>query len=173
MIRYRLVCSRNHEFDAWFASSAAYEAQESGDQLVCPHCGDKVVTRAIMAPRISKSAKSAAASQRHGFHDQTPQTDDTNTADTIPSPPAPALRPSGPEVQHLKSALSELHALRQKILSKSEYVGPRFADEARRIHEEEAPDRAIHGEATAEEVRELTEDGIDVTPIPRLPEDNN
>ena len=57
------------------------------------------------------------------------------------------------------------------MLAKSEYVGPRFAEEARKIHFEEAPNRGIHGEATREEVAELAEDGVDVLPLPRLPDE--
>ena len=62
-------------------------------------------------------------------------------------------------------------AIRDKVKAEAEYVGPRFADEARRIHFEEAPNRGIYGEATREEVTSLAEDGIDVTPLPPLPED--
>ena len=173
MIRYRLVCSRNHEFDAWFASSSAYDSQEKAGHLSCPQCGDSSITRAVMAPRISRSAKHGSSGEPPGNDPHAPPLGEPNSG--MPASPhaAPALRPRGSEGQRLKSALSELHALREKILSKSEYVGPRFSEEARRIHHEEAPDRAIHGEATAEEVRELVEDGIEVAPIPRLPEDGN
>jgi hypothetical protein len=66
-----------------------------------------------------------------------------------------------------------MRKLRDEMLAKSDYVGPRFAEEARRIHNEEAPPRGIHGEATADEVAELKEEGVKVYPVPVLPDDHN
>ena len=54
----------------------------------------------------------------------------------------------------------------QQIISQTENVGPRFAEEARRIHHGEAPERAIRGQASAEETRELLDEGIAVLPLP-------
>lgn len=67
----------------------------------------------------------------------------------------------------------KLRALREKIVAETEYVGDRFANEARRIHDNEAEPRAIHGEATADEISGLVEDGIDFMPLPNLPEEHN
>lgn len=78
-----------------------------------------------------------------------------------------------PESERLRTMMREMRSLRDQILAKSEYVGPRFAEEARRIHFEEAPDRAIHGEATADDVKSLADDGVDVMPLPQLPDDQN
>ncbi len=64
-------------------------------------------------------------------------------------------------------------ALRRKVISEADYVGDRFAEEARRIHFEEADPRAIYGEATRDEVAGLIEDGVDFLPLPRMPEDAN
>lgn len=58
MIRYRLICSQDHEFDAWFRDGAGYDRQIKRQQVSCPHCGDVDVAKAIMAPGISKSANS-------------------------------------------------------------------------------------------------------------------
>ena len=66
-----------------------------------------------------------------------------------------------------------MRKLRAEIESKSEYVGPRFSEEARKIHYEEAPARGIHGEATADEAKALKEEGIEFYPLPILPEDQN
>ncbi len=76
-----------------------------------------------------------------------------------------------PEAVALRHVHSMLKAVREKVLAEAEYVGPRFAEDARRIHFEEAPDRGIYGEATREDVISLAEDGIDVTPLPPLPDD--
>jgi hypothetical protein len=69
--------------------------------------------------------------------------------------------------------LQQLKSMRDKILADAEYVGPRFAEEARKIHHEEASGRGIYGEASPDEVKELASEGIDVFPIPVLPEDHN
>ena len=66
-----------------------------------------------------------------------------------------------------------MRKLRAEIEAKSEYVGPRFSEEARKIHYEEAPARGIHGEATADEAKALKEEGIEFFPLPILPEDQN
>jgi hypothetical protein len=63
--------------------------------------------------------------------------------------------------------------LREEVHAKAEYVGGRFAEEARRIHFDESPERGIYGEASAEEVQSLAEDGVPFLPLPRLPEDMN
>lgn len=128
MIRYRLVCSRNHEFDAWFASSSAYDSQEKAGHLSCPQCGDSSITRAVMAPRISRSAKHGSSGEPPGNAAHSPPLGEPNSG--MPASPhaAPALRPRGSEGQRLKSALSELHALREKSSrnpNTSDLVSPR------------------------------------------------
>jgi hypothetical protein len=65
-----------------------------------------------------------------------------------------------------EAALAEL---RRKVEENSEYVGLEFATEARRIHEGEAPERAIYGEAKLDDARRLIEDGVPVAPLPFLP----
>ena len=66
-----------------------------------------------------------------------------------------------------------LRRLRAEVEKNAEYVGPRFAEEARKMHYDEVEKRGIYGEATLEEARELHEEGIEFYPLPRLPEDHN
>ena len=66
-----------------------------------------------------------------------------------------------------------MRQLREEVIAKSEYVGPRFAEEARKIHNEEVEQRGIYGEASPTEVKELVDDGVEVYPLPVLPEDHN
>lgn len=69
-----------------------------------------------------------------------------------------------------KSAAEQfLSQLRSHVEKNSDYVGPRFASEARRMHLGETPERAIHGEAAPEEARSLIEDGVPVLPLPFKP----
>ena len=86
---------------------------------------------------------------------------------------APAVRPARKEEAALRSPATPveeaLAALRRQVEENSEYVGMNFAAEARRIHEGDAPERAIHGEARMDEAKKLVEDGIPVAPLPFLP----
>jgi hypothetical protein len=157
MIRYRLKCEKRHEFEAWFASGATYERQAKRGLVTCPRCGTDKVQKALMTPRISKGKDSKR---------KRPE----KTAEAVATAP-------GPAETHRVAAHGELAAamrkLRTEIEAKSEYVGPRFPEEARKIHYEEVPARGIHGEATSDEARALIEEGIEFFPLPVLPEDQN
>jgi hypothetical protein len=149
MIRYRLKCDRRHEFDAWFASGSAFDRQAKRKLISCPRCGSEKVEKALMAPRVAKSGKRKV----------------------------PEKNPAAPAASQRVAAHGELaqamRKLRAEIEAKSENVGPRFPEEARKIHYEEAPARGIHGEATREEAQALREEGIEFFPLPILPEDQN
>ena len=157
MILYRLKCRRGHEFEAWFASSVAFDKQEKRGQLSCPGCGTSNVSKALMAPNVPKRTKRKAAAKK-------------------PAEKPAAAEAAKPETQRVAAhheLASAMRKLRAEIESKSEYVGPRFSEEARRIHYEESPARGIHGEATADEAKALKEEGIEFYPLPILPEDQN
>ncbi|WP_395673607.1 DUF1178 family protein [Inquilinus sp.] len=137
MILYELRCEAGHGFEAWFRNSGTYDAQVAAGEVNCPVCGSGSVEKALMAPAIGKrSAKG------------TPAEDGRRTHTTM------------------GEARRELEALRRKIEENCEYVGDRFADEARKIHYEESQHRDIYGEATEAEARELEEEGIGVARIP-------
>lgn len=169
MIRYRLKCEKRHEFEAWFASSAAFDRQTKRGQIACPRCGSPKVHKTLMAPNIIKGVKRARAGK--GAEKVAEQT----AAETPATAPKPA--PPPPNELHRLAAHGELakamRKLRTEIEAKSEYVGPRFSEEARKIHYEEAPQRGIYGEATREEAQALSEEGIEFFPLPPLPEDHN
>ena len=86
-------------------------------------------------------------------------------------PPAPAAPAAAPAERPKTYAL--LRKLRAELTANSDYVGPKFPEESRKIHFDEAPARAIHGEASVEEARELNEEGVPVFPLPPLPEDHS
>jgi hypothetical protein len=159
MIRYQLNCAEGHTFEAWFSSSKGYEAQVRRKQVTCPVCGTADVKKAIMSPRVAR-----ARSRKTPVPAEAP---------VVPSSPAPVREPQHMLNGEQRKLLAQMRQLRDEMLSKSDYVGPRFAEEARRIHNEEAPARGIHGEATPEEVAELKEEGVEVYPVPLLPEDHN
>jgi hypothetical protein len=134
MILYELKCAKEHQFEGWFPSGAAYEAQLAARELSCPLCGDRKIDKAVMAPRIGKA----------------------------PAAPTPATRMA----MNAKAALTEL---RKKIEADCDYVGPEFAEEARRIHYGETAERGIYGEASDEQAQGLLDEGIAVAKIPWLP----
>lgn len=150
MIRYDLKCARGCRFDAWFRDSAGFEAERDGGRLTCPHCGAGGVDRALMAPAVSSGRAERAKAERGA------------------APAQEAARPalSAPPEHPLHQALA---ALRGRLEREADYVGPRFADEARRMHEGEIEARAIWGEATLAEAEALLEDGAPVAPLPPLP----
>ena len=156
MIRYRLNCKKGHQFEGWFASSTAFDRQAKRGDVTCPRCGTSKVSKALMAPSIAKGGK--------------PKRRAKNVSD---QPGTETTKPDTQRVAAHKELASAMRKLRAEIEAKSEYVGTRFPEEARKIHYEESPARGIHGEATAEEAKSLSEEGIEFFPLPTLPEDHN
>ena len=137
MIVFDLKCGAGHVFEAWFGSSVDYEDQQARKLIQCPVCGDGTVGKAVMAPRIGSGASDDA--------------------------PAPVASGPAPEMKALLGAMAHLQA---KMLETSEWVGRRFADEARAIHLGESEQRSIHGEATPAEAAALRDEGVEVMPLP-------
>lgn len=90
---------------------------------------------------------------------------DSKGIERVPSAPRLNLSHSVPAPDP-RAVQAKLLALLRQAVAQSEDVGERFAEEARRIHYDEAPERAIRGTSTAEEYAELIEEGIDVLPLP-------
>jgi hypothetical protein len=156
MIKYRLRCARGHEFETWFQNISAYDTLAKRGQLTCATCGSPKVEKAMMAPRIGKAGAVATVESA-----APPQVAEAATT----------IQPSdNPELQGMRAALK---ALRAEVIANADYVGPRFAEEARRMHDDEAPVRGIYGEASMDDVRELLEDGISILPLPPAPDDHN
>jgi hypothetical protein len=164
MIRYNLRCDGGHGFESWFQSSSAYEAQEKRKLVNCPICGSSAVERAIMAPQIVS---------RKGRESATPV-----PVPAPPTTPAPTQTTEGaPSTQLLMAQERELRAklkeLRDHIVKNADNVGERFPTEARKMHYGDIEHRPIYGEASPDEARALIEEGVEVAPLPVLPEDRN
>jgi len=160
MIRYTLRCDRGHAFESWFQSSSAYESQEKRKLVNCPDCGSAKVERAIMAPQIvSKKGREAAA--------------------PAPAPaPAPAGDAAAPASTPLLMAQerelrAKLKELRDHIVKNADNVGERFPNEARKMHYGDIEHRPIYGEASPDEARALIDEGVEVSPLPVLPDHRN
>jgi hypothetical protein len=146
LIRYDLICSKGHEFDGWFANSDAYDKQAKRGMISCSHCGVNRIEKQIMAPGIPAKGNRKSESQ---------------------------AMTAGPVDPRAAALMQVMRDYRKHVTENSENVGNKFADEARKIHFKEVKERPIYGEATADDAKALIEDGIDVHPIPRLPEDGN
>ena len=62
MMVFDLVCSKGHNFREWFSGNTDYDARKKDKRLICPSCGDKDVSKAIMAPNV-KTTSSAPEPQ--------------------------------------------------------------------------------------------------------------
>ncbi len=159
MIRYQLRCELGHPFESWFQSSAAYETQERRKLVSCPACGSSKVERAIMAPQIVS---------KKDHHGAAP----APAAEAAPAPaPAPASTPLMlAQERELRAKLKEL---RDHIVKNADNVGERFPNEARKMHYGDIEHRPIYGEASPDEARALIDEGVEVSPLPILPDDRN
>lgn len=143
MIRYNLTCENDHNFESWFRDSTSCDDQIKLKNVLCPECNTNLVTKALMSPRIPK--KGSSNTQK-------------NTV-----------------LSHGRSNIlnNAIRKIREEIKKNSEYVGKEFPEEARKIHYNESEQRSIYGEASAKDIKELHEEGIDIIHIPNLPDDKN
>ena len=156
MIRYSLRCDRGHAFESWFQSSSAYEQQEKRKLVNCPTCGSDKVERAIMAPQIvSKKG-----------HETPAPAPAASTEVTAPAS-TPLLMAQERELR------AKLKELRDHIVKNADNVGERFPNEARKMHYGDIEHRPIYGEALPDEARALSDEVVEVSPLPVLPEDRN
>ena len=156
MIRYSLRCERGHAFESWFQSSSAYDSQVKRKLVTCPACGSAKVEKSIMAPQIvSKKRRDSAAPAPAASTDVT----------------APASTPL--MMAQERELRAKLRELRDHIVKNADNVGERFSNEARKMHYGDIEHRPIYGEASPDEARSLIEEGVEVSPLPVLPEDRN
>ena len=159
MIRYSLRCDRGHAFESWFQSSSAYEQQEKRKLVNCPTCGSDKVERAIMAPQIvSKKGREIAAPA---------PAESAAPAEVAATESTPLLMAQERELR------AKIKELRDHIVKNADNVGERFPNEARKMHYGDIEHRPIYGEASPDEARALIEEGVEVSPLPVLPEDRN
>jgi hypothetical protein len=144
-----LRCANGHGFEGWFASDDDFMDQNGRGLVECPLCADKVVSRLPSAPRLNLSGARAPDSEAQA---------------TASAPAATPAQP--PQPADLQAAW--LNAVRE-LMARTEDVGPRFAEEARRIHYGESPERGIRGQTSAEERAALNDEGIETfaLPLPR------
>ncbi|MEZ5920778.1 MAG: DUF1178 family protein [Parvularculaceae bacterium] len=138
MIKYQLKCASGCSFEGWFPSSDHFEREADAGRLECPSCGVTEVSRDIMAPALVRRA--SVSSKKSSGEDRAKQMNDAM---------ADAARRA-----------------RDYVEKNFDYVGERFPEEARRIHYGETKERAIYGEATKADAKELVDEGVAVAPLP-------
>jgi hypothetical protein len=168
MIRYSLKCERGHEFESWFQDSASFDRQLKRKLVSCPACDSAKVEKAIMAPQVTRKGRSTRQRAREERIAAASATE-TPVPAAASSLPVPAALMS-PEAQEFRAKLKEL---RDYIKTNADNVGEKFPEEARKMHYGETEHRPIYGEASPDDARALIEEGVEVLPIPALPDDRN
>jgi hypothetical protein len=162
MILYTLACDKGHTFESWFASSADYDKQVKRSLVTCPVCDSAKVEKAIMAPRLSGTKK-------HGDAAVPAPASEPSAPAPAPATPAPVAMMS-PQEHELRKKLKEI---REHLTKNADYVGRKFPEEARKMHYGEIEHRSIYGEASPDQAKELHDEGIEVHPLPVLPDERN
>ncbi|MGE5493299.1 MAG: DUF1178 family protein [Actinomycetota bacterium] len=144
MIIYDLCCDSQHRFEGWFRSAEDFESQLEQRLVTCPQCDSEVVRRVPSAVAISSGARDEAG------------------AVPVQQDNVAAAMPVGSQAMALYRQLANL------MMTASEDVGSSFAEEARRIHYKEAPERPIRGQTSDEEYEALQEEGIGVIRLPAI-----
>lgn len=137
---FDIQCSHGHIFEGWFASEADFQGQCARGLVECPFCGDNQVQKRLSAPRLNAKSNQKKTSEA------------VNTQSTAQMPVEKAQKIWMELVNH--------------VVRNTEDVGENFAQEARRIHYGEAPERGIRGQTTAEQAQELQDEGIDIMSLP-------
>jgi hypothetical protein len=143
---FNLACDNEHRFEGWFGSAEDYDSQLERGLLECPVCASRAIRKLPAAPRL-------------------------NLSGATEKPPAPGGAPAGavtqPGAQPDPRAVQALFLkMARAIVANTEDVGERFAEEARKIHYREAPERGIRGTASTEQAQELADEGIEVFTLP-------
>lgn len=146
MIKYNLKCDADHAFEAWFESSVGFDEQSKRGFVTCPQCGSGQVSKALMTPGVSTGRRKDA-------------------------------RKEAVQVAALSTMEAEMRTkmkeVRDHIHANTEDVGASFPEEARKMHYGEAEQRGIRGAAKPEEVKSLVDEGVEIAPVPVLPDEAN
>jgi hypothetical protein len=135
-----LQCARQHVFEGWFASEDDFTDQRCRGLLTCPLCNDNSVIKMLSAPRLNLGAPRPAQPMA--------------AVEAVDTPSKEVASPLELQATWLKMA--------RRIMAETDDVGSKFAEEARKIHYGEVPERGIRGQASPEQTQALIEEGIAV-----------
>lgn len=165
---YNLACPLNHRFEGWFASEEDCLAQQDKGMLACPICDSTEISRMPSAPHIAKSGSNKDASTSTELTVASSATTDHAGVSGTLSGDVLALTGSDHSQLQAQVQAAFLKGMRD-LMGKSEDVGNSFAEEARKIHYKESPERSIRGQTTLDEAEALRDEGIEVMAMPMMP----
>jgi hypothetical protein len=162
MIVFDLECrSGGHRFEGWFGSSEDFARQHERGLVACPDCGEVDIIKAPMAPRLARKGNQVTVAG--------PRRDVAPAPVSTPSPqaaaPGPVTNQPPPLPPELRAALQMVAKAQAEAIKTSQWVGDKFADDARAMHYGDKAHAAIHGQATPEQARDLVEEGIEIAPL--------
>ena len=178
MIKYQLICDLTHEFEGWFQTGAAFDAQNEAGLITCPVCDSVKVRRALMTPNLASPKRRrddvrrlpmAETGHQVGTNAPSSQTASAHVAASKPDPSKPASAQVAPSQAVLGEAIAQLRQLQRKVKSECRDVGTDFATEVRKMHYGESEPENIYGHSSAEERESLADEGIDIVTLPWLP----
>ncbi len=165
---YNLACPLDHRFEGWFASEEDCLAQQDKGMLACPICDSTEITRMPSAPHIAKSGSSKVVPSSTELTVANPTATDNSSLNSGISGDVLALTGNDHSQLEAQVQAAFLKGMRE-LMGRSEDVGNSFAEEARKIHYKESPERSIRGQTTLDEAEALREEGIEVMAMPMLP----
>lgn len=194
MIKFALGCENEHEFEGWFGSNDEFTRLQKRGLVDCPICNSTKIDKLLMAPSIPKKSNSVAGTvvshEADADSNLSVNSENIEQSSNNSGAVSGAIKPNkqidnasstAVAIPELPPQLADAHAemiekvreFKKHVIANTEDVGSNFVEEARKIHFGESEKRGIHGKADLEEAIELAEEGIDVVPIPELPEEKN
>ena len=178
MIKYQLICDLTHEFEGWFQTSTAFDAQNQAGLVTCPVCDSVKVRRALMTPNLASPKRRRDDARRlpvaetsHQAETKAPssQTASGQTASAHVAASKSASLQAVPSQATLGEAIAQLRQLQRKVKSECRDVGTEFATEVRKMHYGDSEPESVYGQSSAEERESLADEGIDIVTLPWLP----
>lgn len=165
MVIFTLRCTGGHLFEGWFRSLEDYERQRGRGLVSCPECGSIEIEKRPCSPQIARGVSRKAAI----CDAPSSRNEDSRTGTGAQSPLPERRRADVAQAMGVeREVVSLIRNLRAEVEKHCDYVGSRFAEEARRIHYGETEPHGIYGETSREEARALIEEGIEIVPLPGI-----
>ncbi len=145
-MKFMLHCDNAHQFEAWFRSNDDYDIQARRGFVECPVCGSNKVEKALMAPSVATGRAKDERKQA-------------------------VMVAAGQAMQ--QELVNKMRDLTKHVKANADNVGDRFPEEARQMHYGEKDAKPIYGTAAPKEVEQLVDEGVEILPLPDLPDDLN
>lgn len=165
MIVYDLKCRSGHQFEAWFNNAAGYERLKKAGHVACSVCGSTKIDKALNAPNISPSKGKSGAKQPA----EAPVAMAAEATARGPKLDSLGNYANDPAAAKVGALMKQLVEIRDQVEKNCDYVGDKFAEEARKMHYGEAAKRNIYGEASDNDAKSLSDEGVEFSRLPWAP----